>query len=142
VVQGGKIERILGQWDGFGQEFLKKTDAVYSLSPFAPLPRTLEEPMNFPLEQHGAVFSTRPKGRELRELALSEHARGEDLVVSFAGIESVSYSFADEFLGPLLQGEDRIVLEDVEPRVHRIIASVLRRRAITVDEAELFVVTA
>jgi uncharacterized protein DUF4325 len=98
--------------------------------------------MSFRLEQHGAVFSTRPKGRTLRQQALSEHARGQEIYVSFAGVQSISYSFADEFLGPLLLGPDRVVLEDVAPHLHRIINSTLTRRGIRLKESELFAVTA
>ncbi|MEX2448034.1 MAG: hypothetical protein WD404_04735 [Solirubrobacterales bacterium] len=98
--------------------------------------------MSFRLEQHGAVFSTRPKGRALRQEALSEHVRGEELHVSFAGVQSISYSFADEFLGPLLLGTDRVVLEDVPPHLHRIIKSTMSRRGIRRNDAELFAVTA
>lgn len=98
--------------------------------------------MSFRLDQHGAVFSTRPKGRELRQAALSEHTRGQELHVSFDGVQSISYSFADEFLGPLLLGQDRVVLEDVAPHLHRIIRSTMSRRNIRLQDSELFAVTA
>lgn len=98
--------------------------------------------MSFRLSQHGAVFSTRPKGRALRQEALSEHTRGEEIHVSFDGIQSISYSFADEFLGPLLLGPDSVVLEDVPPHLHRIIKSTLSRRNIRLADSELFTVTA
>ena len=98
--------------------------------------------MSFRLDQHGAVFSTRPKGRTLRQQALSEHARGEELHISFAGVQSISYSFADEFLGPLLLGSERVILEDVSPNLHRVIKSTLTRRGIRREDSELFAVTA
>jgi hypothetical protein len=98
--------------------------------------------MTFRLDQHGAVFSTRPKGRQLRQEALSSHSPGQELHVSFDGVQSISYSFADEFLGPLLLGPDRVVLEDVPPHLHRIIKSTMQRRNIRIDDSELFAVTA
>lgn len=98
--------------------------------------------MSFRLDQHGAVFSTRPRGRELRQAALSDHARGQELHISFEGVQSISYSFADEFLGPLFLGPDQLVLEDVPPHLHRIIKSTMSRRGIRCNESELFAVTA
>ncbi len=94
--------------------------------------------MTFQLSDHGAVFSTRPKGASMRKLALSPHTRGEELRVSFAGVQSISYSFADEFLGPLMLGPDRVVLDDVPPLLHRIIMSTMRRRGVRTEEREIF----
>lgn len=98
--------------------------------------------MTFQLSDHGAVFSTRPKGRALREAALVEHVRGEEIHVSFDGVQSISYSFADEFLGPLLLGKDRVVLEDVPSHLHRIIRSSVSRRNIRLSDSDLFAITA
>jgi len=98
--------------------------------------------MSFRLDQHGAVFSTRPKGQALRKEAVSEHVRGQELHISFAGVQSTSYSFIDEFLGPLLLGPDRVVLEDVPPHLHRIVMSTVSRRGIRLTKSELFAVTA
>lgn len=98
--------------------------------------------MSFRLEDYGAVFSTRPKGKALRQKALSEHVRGQELHISFAGVQSTSYSFVDEFLGPLLLGPDQVVLDDVPAHLHRIIMSTVARRGIRVTESELFAVTA
>ncbi|HEX2392035.1 MAG TPA: DUF4325 domain-containing protein [Solirubrobacterales bacterium] len=99
--------------------------------------------MSFRLDQHGAVFSTRPRGRTLRQQAMAEHARGQEIHVSFEGVQSISYSFADEFLGPLMLGPDRVVLEDVPPQLHRIIKSTLSRRGIRLrDDSDLFAITA
>jgi hypothetical protein len=101
-----------------------------------------EVPMSFRLNQHGAVFSTRPRGRQLRQAALSDHVRGRELHISFEGVQSISYSFADEFLGPLMLGSDRVVLDDVAPQLHRIIKSTMQRRNIRIADSELFAVTA
>lgn len=97
--------------------------------------------MSFRLAQHGAVFSTRPRGRALRQEALSDHVRGQELHISFAGVQSVSYSFADEFLGPLLLGPDHVILEDVPSNLHRIIKSTMARRNIRTRDADLFAAT-
>jgi hypothetical protein len=94
--------------------------------------------MSFRLDEHGAVFSTRSRGSELRKLALASHPSGDTLRISFSGVQSVSYSFADEFLGPLMLGGDPVILEDVSAPIHRIIMSTMRRRNIRVDEQTLF----
>jgi hypothetical protein len=94
--------------------------------------------MVFRLADYGAVFSTRPKGASMRRLVLASHEAGEEIHLSFDGVQSISYSFADEFLGPLMLGSDRVVLDGVALPLHRIIMSTLRRRGVRVDEKEIF----
>lgn len=90
--------------------------------------------MVFRLSDHGAVFSTRPKGASLRKLLLSQRSVGEEIRISFAEVQSVSYSFVDEFLGPLVLGSDPVKLEDVPPAVGRIIDGTLRRRGLRASQ--------
>lgn len=95
--------------------------------------------MTFSLADHGSVFSTRPRGAALRAEALASTEDGEELRISFAGVKSVSYSFADEFLGPLLVGEQaRASLEEVPPSLHRVILGALRRRGLQIKSRDLF----
>lgn len=54
---------------------------------------------------------------------------GEEIEISFEGVQSVSPSFADEFLGPLTFGSDEVQITGASPAVNRIIEIVLRRRA-------------
>lgn len=54
--------------------------------------------MDYKLTKYGSVFSTRSKGaRMLAELKATPE------VVDFRGVRSVSYSWADEFVGKLYQ---------------------------------------
>jgi hypothetical protein len=94
--------------------------------------------MTFQLSDHGSVFSTRPKGASVRKIALSQYRSGDEIHVSFAGVKSISYSFADEFLGPLMLGPNRVVLDDVPTSLHRIIMSTLQRRGVRAEEREIF----
>ncbi|HEX8689219.1 MAG TPA: STAS-like domain-containing protein, partial [Solirubrobacterales bacterium] len=83
-------------------------------------------------------FSTRPSGAKLRKMTLEGHVPGDEIRVSFEGVQSISYSFADEFLGPLMLGADDVVLENVPPNLHRIILAALRRRGIRTKPQNLF----
>ncbi|HEY2335541.1 MAG TPA: DUF4325 domain-containing protein [Solirubrobacterales bacterium] len=94
--------------------------------------------MPFLLSTHGAVFSTRPRGASLRSEAIASRDANEELRISFAGVQSISYSFADEFLGPLMSAPGTVVLEDVAAPLHRIILGALERRGIHTSEEELF----
>jgi hypothetical protein len=97
--------------------------------------------MTFQLASYGAVFSTRPLGAKLRDQALSERHGGDVLTISFAGVQSVSYSFADEFLGPIMV-EGKANLTDVPEQLQGIILGALERRGMTVDESEIFSICA
>lgn len=90
--------------------------------------------MVFQLSDHGAVFSTRPRGADLRKLLLKSHSAGEEIRISFDGVQSVSYSFADEFLGPLVLGPDSVKLDGVSPAIQRIIDGTLRRRGLRANQ--------
>jgi hypothetical protein len=100
--------------------------------------------MTFHLSSHGAVFSTRPLGAQLREEALAAGAGSADLTISFAGVRSISYSFADEFLGPMISDDrtGRAHLTDVPPELHRVILGALERRGTKIAADDLFGVPA
>jgi hypothetical protein len=87
--------------------------------------------MEFRLSEYGRVFSTRPRGRELREELLQRLAPEDRVVISFDGVARVSQSFSDEFLGALLSdiGSDRVLVDgEIAPAVARVLGRALGRR--------------
>ena len=100
--------------------------------------------MRFLLSDHGEVFSTRPRGREMREQVKANLDPGDTLELSLVDVEALSYSFADEFVGALLQDltPDRMTLEDVPASLHRVIGKSVARRGVDIRPDELFSVTA
>jgi hypothetical protein len=90
--------------------------------------------MRFALSDHGQVFSTRSRGATL--LALLEQSVDDvgAVQVDFAGVRNISYSFADEFVGELLERASTgrypcpIVLLNTNTESERVIADSLRRR--------------
>ncbi len=97
--------------------------------------------MTFQLSHFGTVFSTRPLGERIRAEAIAQRDGDETLVISFADVRSISYSFADEFLGPIM-AKGNVHLEDVAPALHPVILGALERRGVEVDADELFGVCA
>lgn len=92
--------------------------------------------MEFRLSEHGRVFSTRPRGRELREGLLQRLDAGERVVISFEGVARVSQSFSDEFLGALLSdiGPDRVLVDgEMVPAVARVLSRALDRRGFDLE---------
>jgi hypothetical protein len=77
----------------------------------------------------GRSFATRGKGAEVRELLVRE-ASGGEVVVDFAGVAHVSYSFADEFIGRLATEHPDIHVEmlGLEGDVERVVLRVIARR--------------
>lgn len=96
--------------------------------------------MQFRLGEHGSVFSTRQRGKQFLDELRPELGAGEDVHISFAGVKSISYSFADEFLGGLMSEHRRLdlLIEDAEDSVRRVILGALRKRGIKVNPKDLF----
>lgn len=94
--------------------------------------------MTFRLADHGTVFSTRPRGAALRSEVLAEAESSENICLSFAGVRSVSYSFADEFVGAIASTGKTVTFTDVSPPVRTVILGTLRRRGIKTPERDLF----
>jgi hypothetical protein len=93
--------------------------------------------MDFQLADHGQVFSTRPKARELREALEQQLSADDELAISFDSVARVSQSFSDEFLGGLLSnlGPERIAIDgSIAPSVERVLTRALRHRGFAVDE--------
>jgi uncharacterized protein DUF4325 len=55
----------------------------------------------FGLREFGQTFATRGRGAELRDAVITRCAGEEKVVIDFAEVTHVSYSFADEFVGKL-----------------------------------------
>jgi hypothetical protein len=62
-------------------------------------------PTSYRLADMGRTFSTRPLGAKLREQLLEEAVNAAAVEVDFTEVLSVSYSFADEFVGSMRQQE-------------------------------------
>lgn len=93
--------------------------------------------MDFRLSEYGRVFSTRPRGKEIREELLQQLDDEERVLISFDGVARVSQSFSDEFLGALLSdiGPDRVLVDgELVPAVARVLSRSLRRRGFGLEE--------
>lgn len=100
--------------------------------------------MNFRLAEYGEVFSTRPRGLDLRRQLSAQLSADETVSVSFESVRKVSQSFSDEFLGALVSeiGPERVRIEaEMAPAVERVLCRVLRRRGFA-DIAEIGAVAA
>lgn len=92
--------------------------------------------MKYRFASHGRVFATRERGAKVRqeiEALLRSAPPGQSCVLDFAGVEMISFSFADEVVGRLLSDRaagsygDRSVLvggagEDVRDPISRSLA--------------------
>lgn len=89
--------------------------------------------MHFSLAKHGLVFSTRDRGARMRaELLEARNVANSPLTIDFAGVQSASYSFLDEFVGKLAESmaPEAPRLLNLPPMIARTIESSLRRRGI------------
>lgn len=93
--------------------------------------------MTFRLADHGHGFSTRPRGVEVLAL-LDQAARpGDTIGVDFSDVLSVSYSFADEFVGKLAERQARgdasftATISNVPEPLHRVIDRCLEARGLS-----------
>ena len=91
--------------------------------------------MRFRLTDYGEVFSTRPRGAELLALLEQQASAATVIEIDFDGVKSVSYSFADEFVGELAERASRdanyeVALAHVPQRAERVIFGSLERRGL------------
>lgn len=87
--------------------------------------------MDFRLSQYGKVFSTRPRGLDMRETLRAQLSPGEPVSISFDAVLKVSQSFSDEFLGGLIAelGPERVRVEgSMVPAVERVLNRALQHR--------------
>lgn len=81
----------------------------------------------FDLREFGRTFATRERGAELRTAVLTR-CNDEQLIVDFAGVTNVSYSFADEFVGKLSCERPDIELLNMATAVDPIVRRARERR--------------
>ncbi len=85
--------------------------------------------VRFELREFGSSFATRGRGEALREELLTRVGDARLVVVDLAGVDQMSYSFADELLGKLSAAEGlSLNIEGASPNVSRIIENAVRRR--------------
>lgn len=84
----------------------------------------------FLLSEFGVSFATRGRGEELRKQALKRAGAASTLIVDFAGVQRVSYAFADEFVGKLVAEGDDLTVEvtNASVIVGRTVEDAVRRR--------------
>ncbi len=86
--------------------------------------------LRFRLSEFGRVFATRGRGRELREELIGRARASEPTVVDFSDVTNVTYSFADEFAGKLVQdGSMPVELENMTAAVADTVERAVERRA-------------
>jgi hypothetical protein len=82
---------------------------------------------NYVLKDFGTSFATRERGRELREDVVARHG-GDRVILDFADVTNVSYSFADEFVGKLRSDGCELECINTVPAVERSIRRAVTRR--------------
>jgi hypothetical protein len=74
----------------------------------------MSELLNFDVGQQGGApfLATRSKGREIREALEDQVAQSspDEVVIDFAGVEAMTISFADEFIGRFFAALDTVDL--------------------------------
>jgi hypothetical protein len=85
--------------------------------------------LEFRLCEFGSAFATRGRAEELRTTLL-ERLREDDLViVDFADVMHVTYSFADELVAKLSTGDTHIETRNMSKPVARVVERALERRS-------------
>jgi anti-anti-sigma regulatory factor len=83
----------------------------------------------FVLSNFGQRFATRERALQIRE-ELAREAHGREVVIDFAGVTNVSYSFADEFLGKLYaESSVGVRVKNLSPQLATIANRAVERRA-------------
>jgi hypothetical protein len=81
------------------------------------------------LADHGRTFATRGRATEMREQVSADLARDGHLVIDFAGVTNITYSFADELVGKLIAENDgRVEPVNMDPLVASTVARAVERR--------------
>lgn len=86
----------------------------------------------FNLREFGSTFATRGRGAELREAVLDRCGDDSEVILDFAEVTNVSYSFADEFVGKLASdsADDlKVKLINAAPSVDRTVERARQRRS-------------
>ena len=102
--------------------------------------------MRYRVADHGRVFSTRDRGAEILSDFSAFYARegGTDVVLDFADVLSMTPSFADEFIGDLLERSARgeiamPALENLAPAPLRSVERCARARGVNWSSPHLVV---
>lgn len=97
------------------------------------------------LVRHGQAFSTRARGEEIRaEIEMMAASAGE-VTIDFAGVRSVSYSFADEAIGVIVSehlaqaGRPRPVVIGLTAQAQRVLLGSLAQRGVPEETARRLV---
>ena len=90
----------------------------------------------------GRVFSTRDRGVRLRDEIQEQAKDAEILVLDFTDVFSVTYSFADEFVGGLVQASydglnPPVAIDNADPAIAEMIDLSLRKRGLESSTAGL-----
>jgi hypothetical protein len=95
--------------------------------------------------RHGQAFSTRARGEEIRaEIELVAEA-AIDVTIDFAGVRSVSYSFADEEIGVIVSehlaqaDRPRPVVIGLTAQAQRMLLGSLAQRGVSEEMARQLV---
>ena len=92
------------------------------------------------LHEHGSAFSTRARAVELAEHVHVMATDTDQVDVDFSGVLSISYSFADEFVGELTAlisaySRPRLAFVGLTPEVGRVVRRCFANRGL--DDAVL-----
>jgi hypothetical protein len=93
----------------------------------------------FSLSDRGRTFATRPRGAELRQELVAATIEGDRVELDLAGVLSVSYSFADEFIAAFVEEAHArsvtLSIQGASPEVSRVVERALARRGVLGDVA-------
>jgi hypothetical protein len=85
--------------------------------------------LRFVLSDFGRSFATRGRGEELRTVLLSTAPVDEPVILDFAEVRRVTYSFADEFVARLsVSHRAGVSVVNAQPTVAQIIGRAVDRR--------------
>jgi hypothetical protein len=89
------------------------------------------------LVRHGQAFSTRARGEEIRAEIEQMAAASSEVLIDFAGVRSVSYSFADEAIGVIVSehlaqsSRPRPVVIGLTAQAQRVLLGSLAQRGVS-----------
>lgn len=86
----------------------------------------------FSLREYGTTFATRGRGAEVRTALLEDAGEEKAVVIDFADVTHISYSFADEFVGKLSARDahgPRIDLINMSEPIDRTVSAARDRRS-------------
>jgi hypothetical protein len=97
------------------------------------------------LVRHGHAFSTRARGEQIRGEIEQTAATAAEVTIDFAGVRSVSYSFADEAIGVIVSdhlaqaSRPRPVVIGLTAQAQRVLLGSLAQRGVSEEMARRLV---